>query len=397
MASTASTPDWGLLPDTIQQRLRTLEWDNRKNLRDRLSGARTVTMKVSLKPPTGKQALADLDHFNHFINQWNQSPWQCFVSYESRKYRQIGRRKIPVKFELSSFEQLVQVLGRSARNYTERWQTVMQPLLHHNAGLYPVLIQHLQWLEENNELQATRLVQVLQQLHAGMGEDCYLRALPLQGIDTKFVETHEALLIDILDFIHNGEVSGAGGIRQWLDCRNNPGNWVLVRPLCQQTRNALGGLHILQIDTETLQQKELSAEHILMVENDQSGLCLPEVKNTIAVISGGNNLSWLDNNQWLKQHHTLYWGDIDSWGFGFLDNARRKQPHIESIMMDVKTVNQFSAQMVEEAQSRWLPLSHLTTAEQQLYIDLSRGQYPGNRLEQEKLSQDYIIDSLRRF
>ncbi len=394
MSGAQDNGDWGLLPADVKAHFQSLEWHNEKNLRNRLNGTREVAMKIGLKSPTGKQALADLPRLQRFIDSWLRWPDQSRIRYETRSFHQLGPTRLPVQFTLDNFQQLMDTLGRSAKARVDHWHTVMQPFLDRERALYRPLVSHLGWLDKLNVEDAQLLVDLMHQLHAGMGRGQYLRALPLKGIHTKFIETHEMPLNDLLDVLHNGELSVAGGLRGWLQCIDNPRNWVLIRPLGDTTREALGGLPVLQIDTATLRKHRLPARRIVIVENDQSGLALPALANTIAVISGGNNLSWLQHNDWIADCEIRYWGDIDSWGFRFLDTARALQPHIQSVMMDRRTVDLFAARMGREAESNWLPLTHLTDAENSLFVDLSRDRFAGNRLEQEKLPPDYITGCL---
>ena len=51
-----------------------------------------------------------------------------------------------------------------------------------------------------------------------MGRGEYLRALLVVGVDTKFIEQHGYLLEAILDVLHEGAISAAGGLSSWLAC-----------------------------------------------------------------------------------------------------------------------------------------------------------------------------------
>ena len=394
LSGNAKTPAWGILPEAMKRHFQVREWQNEKHLRDRLNGSRQVDMRLGLKPPTGKQALSDLVHFEHFVESWKRWPQQSQLIYEKRKFRQIGEVNLPVRFQIDSFQQLVETLGPPAASRSKHWQQVMQPLLEIDESLYSVLVRHLAWLDTLTIGDAQQLAALLRKLKPGMGGGQYLRALPIPDIHTKFIETHENQLSELLNVIHNNEIIDMGGFRPWLNCLDSPSNWVMIKPLCSATRHSLGSLPLLQLDTVTLQKNSLPAARIIIVENDQSGLGLPGLKNTIAVMGGGNNLSWLRKNDWISDCEVKYWGDIDSWGFRFLDAARARQAHIQSTMMDMRTLEAFKPHLGHEPQSNWLPLKHLTEAESSLFLDLSRDRFNGNRLEQEKLSPGYIRECL---
>ncbi|MDK6203856.1 DUF2220 domain-containing protein, partial [Oligella urethralis] len=207
--------------------------------------------------------------------------------------------------------------------------------------------------------------------------------------DTKFIEQHGYLLEAILDVLHEGAISAAGGLSSWLACLEKPRDWLLVRPLCPKPLAALAGMPILRLSTETLWHMPLPAHNILIIENEQSCLALSHIPETIAVAGGGKNLSWL-GAEWLADKRVAYWGDIDSEGFAMLSQARTKVPQLKALMMDAATVERFAERMVEEPHSVFKAPECLLEAEQHLFQNLRRGVYQQGRLEQERLDRDYI-------
>lgn len=226
-----------------------------------------------------------------------------------------------------------------------------------------------------------------------MGGGHYLRALPVAYVDTKFIEQNFRLVERLVDAFYRGGVTTSGGLLAWLNCTENPKGWLFVRPLCENSQSALGGLPILQMDTDTLLDFELPARNILVVENVQSGLALPSLDCTIAVFGGGKNVSWL-SAPWLGSKKVGYWGDIDSEGFSILSDARRRCSGVESIMMDEQTAAGFSSRMVEEPESVDVLPGFLEEQEANLFHKLREGYFGKPRLEQERLAADYILRCL---
>ncbi|PKM34967.1 MAG: hypothetical protein CVV06_18795 [Gammaproteobacteria bacterium HGW-Gammaproteobacteria-10] len=380
---------WGLLPDDVLAQLRTREWLNAENLRGRLSGDRPFPIRIALKAPTGAQALADLERFRRFVESWKHWPNQSQVDWQTKKFQQLGEQMLPVAVQIDSMRALIEILGPKAEARKQRWEQLMRPLLNLDVRLSTVLIKQLSVLESMAPDDSALLAQLLPQLHRGMGQGAYLRALPLKGVDTKFVETYQGLIEALADRLHEGEVTEQGGLSNWLACNANPSGWLLVRPLCRQSRERLAGLPILQMDTRTLQSHALPAGRILVVENKQSGYALPELDDTIAVFGGGRNTAWMEA-AWLRQKRMTYWGDIDSWGLTILSDARRRQPHLRALMMDEMTVLEHRNRMVEEDSPQLRLPEYLTEAERQLFERLQNRHYERTRLEQERLAPDYI-------
>lgn len=388
--------DWGLLPQQACDLLRRREWDNRRHFRQRLTGERAFPIRLPLKPPGPAQALADMAHLQDLVQQWRRWPRQEQVQWESRQFRHLGAWRLPVALRIDSVQTLLDCLGGDALALGHHWQKVMAPLLDLDRSLFPVLAHHLDALERMCEDDARLLARLLPQLHAGLGRGLYLRALPLAGVDTKFVESWQPLIGALLDTLHQGAVTAAGGLPAWLGCRENPRGWLLVRPLCARTRARLGGLPLLQLDGETIRRQPLPAGNILIVENRQSspgtGLGLPPVDDCIAIFGGGRNLGWL-RAPWLADKRVGYWGDIDSWGLTLLGEARGHLPQLKSLMMDVETLEHFAQFQVAEPAPQTARPAALTPGETALW---ERLQVDGKsiRLEQERLPQDYVRSRL---
>ena len=100
---------------------------------------------------------------------------------------------------------------------------------------------------------------------------------------------------------------------------------------------------------------------------------------------------------WLKAKHVAYWGDIDTWGLSILSDARSKLPSVEVLMMDKETLNIHENRMVGERKSVDIIPEFLTCSETQLFLDLKARSYLGARLEQERLSPDYLRTKLEKW
>lgn len=385
---------WGLSPDEVRALLLQKEWGSAKNLRDRLLGQRPFPLQVSLKIPTGAQALKQVDRFHAFIKQWQQSPQQHQITWVQKQYRELGSHNVPASLSLDSMQQLIEFLGPKAMARRRRWEQRMAPILELDATLYPVLVRHLPRLEQMSEEDTNLIAKLIVQLHQNIGRESYLRALPLQQVDTKFLENNFTLIADLLDAHLDGAISQAHGLMHWLGCLEIPKAWLLVRPLCPQSTERLCGLPILQLAAQTLRETALPARNILIVENNQSGYGLPQLADTIAVFGGGANVSWL-NAAWLREKHIAYWGDIDTWGFKLLSDARQHLPSLNALMMDKLTFSQFQQRAVPEPSPVDTLPPNLFVEEIELFDDLQQGRYSGLRLEQERLSSDYIASRLQ--
>jgi hypothetical protein len=384
---------WGLSPAEVAGDIKRREWDHARNLRGRLCGERPFPLRMLLRAPTEDQALADLEHFRQFIAGWKAWRFPEQLEWQRKRFPRLGEHDVPVALQIGSMPELVALLGPEAEIRSRRWEECMRPLLAIDTRLSKALLKHLDVIENMTPDDAVLLAKCLPQLRPGMGQGAFLRALPLEHVDTKFVENYAALLGDLLNCLFDGAVIQPDGLLGWLDCRENPCGWLQVRPLCQQSRERLGGLPLLQLDTQTLRCYPLPASRILVVENYQSGYALPELDDTIAVFGGGGNTAWMDAD-WLESRQIGYWGDIDSAGLVFLSDARRRQPHVQALMMDEATLLRYRERMVdEETPCRRTP-DCLNAAELGLFERLRNRFYGRTRLEQERIAPDYAYRQL---
>lgn len=391
---------WGRLPDDVRGALQRREWENTTRLRERLCGQRDPAITENLRAPSGPQAVEDLTHFKAFISAWRNHGARPdaagTIEWETRQYRQIGAHEVPVRLRIARPSELIAFLGPEAVARARGWEARMTPVLETDGRLYDVLVAHLGEVERLTIEDANRLAATLPQLHRDLGHGQYLRALPVRGIDTKFIEQYASLIQALLDVVHDGAVSAEGGLSSWLGCLPVPNSWLHVRPLWDDTRRALGGLAMMQLPTRALLEHPLPGSRVLIVENRQSGLALPPLDRTVAVFGGGRNTAWT-TAPWLSTRTVGYWGDLDTWGFAFLNDVRARQPHTRSLLMDRATLEAHRDRMTDEATPCTDPLPALTADEQTLRHTLASGGPGQTRLEQERLSADWIAGALERW
>ena len=143
---------------------------------------------------------------------------------------------------------------------------------------------------------------------------------------------------------------------------------------------------------------------VLVVENRDSRLWFPPVKNTIVVEGGGKAAaSLLANVPWIRAaDHVVYWGDIDADGYTILDKFRAALAEpapdgapakpVTSILMDATDLHRYSQHGVnhDKADRPIKPssatLPHLTESETTAYDTVATaGPTPFRRIEQEAI------------
>lgn len=358
-------------------------------------------MEIKLKPPQGSSALSDLKHFQCFVDAWRDYPHASCIRWKTISYRNLAEQQVPASLIVDDVATLAKVLGEHEQRALQHWQARISQVLAEpfargaglQRGLFDLLIDYLEELERYTDLDMELLLSLVPQLQPGMGNRGFLRALPVKNVDTKFIEQNYALIEQVANLLYAGEVLASGGLLAWLGCQANPKGWLWVRPLCERSRQALGGIPLLQLATDTLLTFELPARQVLVVENVQSGLALPPLEDTVAVFGGGKNLSWLGAS-WLERKRVGYWGDIDSEGLCMLADARRKLPSIDALLMDEQTLARYQERMVGEPLSVLTEPTGLKAEELRLFRDLRGGRFGKGRLEQERIAPESVKEVL---
>lgn len=222
----------------------------------------------------------------------------------------------------------------------------------------------------------------------------YLREVAAPGVDTKFVETHRAVLADLLD-LRLGERVDATAPRTDLARRYR----MRAKPSLARVR-LLGGATIegfsdLTVRVDELARRPLPASTIYVVENELTFLAFPDRDDAAVVFGGGYGAPRLAAVPWLADRDVVYWGDLDTHGFAILDRLRGVLPETRSMLMDRRTLLDNEHAWVREATPTRHPLNRLTAEESLVYRDLAEDLYgPSVRLEQERIPMTAVDTAL---
>lgn len=386
-----NTTTWGKLPETLKAECHKKYWGSIAKRRALLRQEITFPLHLSLKIPTGKQAMAQAAHYKQFVDAWRTFRQPEWIQWQTQTLLHFGEQKLPCTLQLPNIEALLHFIGE--HKTWQRWQKRLASL---HAQLPPqthnALIHKIEELDTLPEKQLSMLIMVLLQLRPNFGQGLYLRALPLQGAHSKFIEQHFALIEYLAAAIYGDSVREMG-LMAWLNCIDTPKDWLLIRPLCPKTRAALANLPLLRLDSATLLTTPLPCQRILVVENDASVvLSLPQLPDTIVVSGGGRNTSWLCAT-WLPEKQVAYWGDLDAHGLTCLSEARARLPQLVSLMMDTQVIDLF-ADFITDDIPNTLPEPHYLSATERAAWHYLRQTPQHQRLEQEYLAADFVKEQL---
>jgi len=209
------------------------------------------------------------------------------------------------------------------------------------------------------------------------------RQLPIHGVDTKWLERHRGLI----EHFHRA-VTG----QHSLGLITAP-ELVRLRFLDRNLRP--GGLGDLAAPVGELAQLQARPSLVLVVENLETLLAMPDYPGAVAVHGKGFGVgARLAAFPWIQGVRLLYWGDLDSHGFAILNELRTAVPNVTSVLMDDETLLAHRDRWVPDPAPAEGVYPNLTTSEDQTLALLRE---EGNvRLEQERVDWGWAVDRLQR-
>ncbi|HHI92651.1 MAG TPA: hypothetical protein ENK04_03915 [Gammaproteobacteria bacterium] len=360
----------------------------RNQHRDWLAGNGHWPLSIPLGIPSEQQAERDLFAVKKWVVAWQN--WQGIgeLVWTTRCWRKLGQQNLPEKLLLQTPDQAASWIGEKTR-----WQTA------HNrycafVERWPMLASHLPRhfpiLADAPDSDIQKLIAVLSWLQANPASQLYIRQLPIEGVDTKWLGNHKKLISELLACLHALE-SEPGDFYAITGIRREPLR-IRMRILDDSLRKLCGGLGDITAPIDELKNLNLPVRQIYIVENIQTGLAFGDIPGAVVIMGLGYSVDLLAQIPWMKQSPAFYWGDIDTHGFAILGRAKASLPNIRSILMDETTLLKHKNLWVHEKKpGKSAEADYLTGAERQVYKNLLENKW-GNqiRLEQERLCWEYV-------
>ena len=218
----------------------------------------------------------------------------------------------------------------------------------------------------------------------------YLRELPI-AVHSKFIEDNTAALRKMLDKILPQEWINSNETN-FLDRYyiKKPNIYAQIRILDEELKSAVG-FNELALTIDDSAMLSWQPQRVFLIENKACFLSFPRVENAIAIFGEGFKSRVTKHIIWLAAAELFCWFDLDAAGFEMLDMIRQYYPHAKSLLMNKGVYEKFN-QFSEHSAYRKLQLTRLTGAEISMYQYLQSNNI---RLEQERISQEYILKELK--
>lgn len=360
-----------------------------------LEGLGEWPLRVTLGVPTERDFTDDPREVRSWVEAW--SAWQGAgeLVWEERKWPRIGVQRLPVSISFAGARDVALWTDQERRwvRASTRFESlvVAWPVLRDRSGLG----RHFDILADYSDADFERLLATLGWFLANPASGMYVRQLPIEGIDTKWLEKRTGVVTELLTMLrgdeHRRDFYDACGLRR------TP-HRIRMRVLCPLLRLDIGGLTDLEVPIEQLAALALRPKAVLIVENQETGLALPDMDGVVALMRLGNSVSTLSGLPWLEGVPAVYWGDIDTHGLAILSRARRALPRIRSVLMDETTLQAHKLLWsMEPSQHPEADLPELTVDERAVFDGLRAGRWGAKlRLEQERLPWNEALAEVER-
>jgi len=357
----------------------------------------TWPLSIVLNDLTERDVLNDMEGTRAWVQAWRGfASTGAKLEWATRKWS-VGVQEIPMRVSLESAEAVAILLGRSkawveGRLHLERLLETFPSL----KGAEAVRLHSEEVLINWQESDFTRLLSLLSWLQANPSSGLYLRQLPVPLVDTKWVERRRGAIADLAAALLGRE--GGPRLHEAMGLNKEPSR-LRLRVLCPQLRRMVGGLCDIEAPAGEIANLKLEPEVVIIVENLNTGISLPDVPGAVAFMRLGLAVDQLDGVQWLpRANRHLYWGDLDTHGFAALARARRCFPNIVSFCMDETTLTRHSTLWGrEDKPSRAEAAERLTLNELAVCRGLQDNRWGENlRLEQERIEWEWAMSEMAK-
>lgn len=340
----------------------------------------SALINIPLHPPTERDVLSDYAGSLAWVESWRAVDGNHLtVAWQTRHWGRVGAQAVPTRVRVEGAFAIASVAGTSVT--WKQWRGRAAELVaaldpDSGATIASAIRTHIRVIGALDTTDFHRLRDVSRWLRMNPMSGRYIRELPIRGIDSKWLERHRSMVEDL--------VGGAG-----LGLRQPP---ALVRIRFLDRALAPIGVSDLTAPLAELHGLDIQPPSVLVVENLQTFLALPNLPGTIAVDGRGNVAPRLAAIDWVRGAHQVYWGDLDSHGLRILSQTRAAGLAVQSCLMDSDTLLAFRDLWVPEPTPFRGNLGHLTAAERATLATLRD---EGNvRLEQERIAWDFALHRL---
>ncbi|MCC2028097.1 Wadjet anti-phage system protein JetD domain-containing protein [Microbacterium tenebrionis] len=344
-----------------------------------------AVLDIPLKPPTEAAVLAGPRAASEWADSWRAvDGGDILVRWAHKNWPSVGRQELPERLTLYTADAIARFAGRDVNRDWARMRD-RAAMLRERFGAHDEIVAAIRArgtaIDRLTGVDFALLLEVLAWLRQHPSSGYRLRQVPIPGMHTKWLGAHRAMVESLYAAISGEQDLGLVPSPERLRIRIlDPG----MRP---------GGLIDVTAPLEELAALAIQPRAIIVCENLESVLALPEWPGVVAVHGGGYAVP-IHRLPWALSARVLYWGDLDADGFAILHRLRSNGVDAVSVLMDEGTLLAHRELWVPDpngAAARTLP--SLSPSEQTALERIAAES--GVRLEQERLPWPMALEALR--
>jgi hypothetical protein len=373
-------------------------WERGELLRDVVTGNARFPLRLMLKSPGSADITDRFDGVRTWAAELAETD-SIRVEWREVRHRVQGTQKLPASVWVDTVEDALLWLGKR-REWNRFSVQVSATLQTHPALLLWLEKRPLQALELFDEW--FRLLAIVTWLGEHPRPGIYLRQVDLPGVHSKFIEAHRGVLAELFDLALPADAvdTSKTGTSQFAARYG-----FLTKPTRIRFRVLdpailpIPGQRCTDVtlDADSFSRLVLAVRRVFITENETNFLAFPPVVGAVVIFGAGYGWDALERSQWLRNCAIHYWGDIDTHGYGILNQLRGHFGHVDSFLMDRATLDAHTGVWGNEDKPLLADLHRLTPEERALYDDLRDNRIrAGIRLEQEHIGFLWLRSRLQQ-
>ncbi len=362
-----------------------------------VDGMAAFPIRLTMKGPSATELTDRFEAVRAWTTELANVP-HIRTEWREVRHRVQGLQRLPCQVWVDSLEDALTLLGK--RRDGERLSQLAGLTRTTVPALLPWLSRHpLQAIALTDQWPS--LLAVIRWVAEHPRPGIYLRQVDVPGVHSKFIETHRAVLSELLDLAlpAGAGLSARAGVGQFASRYGFLDKPVRIRfRLLDERIPLLAGATRpdVTLDADSFAGLDLPVRRVFITENETNFLAFPPAREAIVIFGAGYGWEAIAQAHWLARRAIHYWGDIDTHGFSILDQLRRRFDHVSSFLMDRDTLEAHEEHWGQEPAQVLHDLPCLTAEERALFDDLRDNRIRRNlRLEQERVRFGRVTDVLR--
>lgn len=315
-----------------------------------------------------------------------------------------GRQDVPTHVDFDDVTALASLDEKAARHWALAQQRSRQVLA--DSGSPKAVRRHLARIVDLDDADFNLLLAAAAWFRLNPRSGLLPRQVPVESMHTKWLARHRSLVLGLLGIDSNpsGDDSGENSDPDLDQEALDPLGLVAPPPLIDliladaNLRTMVGGIRHLRAPVQEIARLQITPRIVLIVENKESALIVPDFPGLLIIHSLGNHLNAITELPWLREAQILYWGDLDRWGMTLLSRARSFISRTRSVLMGPDVVAAYKHLAVRENLTRVDPPQPTLTPPEVESLRLLTDGHPDDghlQLEQERLPESFVLEALR--